>query len=751
MRKIAVMDTRTIVIGRVGENDAAQVVWPGLLSRWRGLYGEGTVQLAVRRALDKSPYPAVCTVDGDDVTWTVSAADTAQHGTGECELSYLVGDVVVKSQTWATLTLRSLTGEEPGEPPEPQKSWVDQVISAGATAEKAATAAATSASEAQDAAAHQPTIKNGTWWTWNADAGEYEDTGTAATGPAGKADISLGVSGAETGQIPQVKEIGEGGSPTAWKTGLIDLAFGDDGLLHITIDGAVIGSGVDVGTKPDTPIDLFDVSWSNYAITCGQNTNNYNAWAPHNLQYDDTRDAYIFLQCHCNRHLNATFTTWTLSRIYPDESWKVEDLGLPNVNKLGALWVEDGTWYVLTSGSNVGYKSSDGGETWTQFATNLTASIWGIYKCGDVYYMGSDAVSDTYYTSKNLVEWETHTFGFSAQYTSLMEASFCQFSGYTWAFLRTNDATLGHPVILKSLDGINWELVSDGLLHSYRSDVSCLTTRDYIVLADIDRDAGILYYSKFDGETVEVLNQWSVGEGGDDFHCPCLCSNGVDTIIIEYMLHSWTYTGSFSDVQQYNCENMMLVGKKDAAMLNFVAFTDINIPNDSAEEYIAENFDVYPANVELSYFKTIVMMSESGYNAALVYKTPEMFAAGFEEAASAALYNGNTLVALYNSEDPSRFGPDAVRAPTFYSALLTIHDKLYVYRYIEGALPAIQHRTVMKEVTYTPNTNNLQISGVLEATSNLGLTKQIPLFKGAGATNYQMRNHKKIEFIEAVT
>lgn len=124
MRKIAVMDTHTIVIGRVGENEAAQVVWPGLLSKWRGLYGEGTVQLAVRRPLDKSPYPAVCEVSGDDVTWTVSATDTAQHGTGECELSYLVGDTVAKSQTWAAMILRSLTGDEPGEPPEdPAKAW----------------------------------------------------------------------------------------------------------------------------------------------------------------------------------------------------------------------------------------------------------------------------------------------------------------------------------------------------------------------------------------------------------------------------------------------------------------------------------------------------------------------------------------------------------------------------------------------------------------------------------------------------
>lgn len=82
------------------------------------------MQLAVRRPLDKSPYPAVCEVSGDDVTWVVSAADTAQNGTGECELSYLVGDVVAKSQTWGTLILRSLTGDEPGEPPEdPAKAW----------------------------------------------------------------------------------------------------------------------------------------------------------------------------------------------------------------------------------------------------------------------------------------------------------------------------------------------------------------------------------------------------------------------------------------------------------------------------------------------------------------------------------------------------------------------------------------------------------------------------------------------------
>ena len=128
MRKIAVTDARTIVIGRAGENGAAQVVWPGLLAKWQGLYGEGTVQLAARRPGDKDPYPAVCQTDGYDITWVVSAADTGRAGIGDCELSYFVGDTVVKSMTWATMVLKSLTGDGTAEPPEePVKTWFTAV------------------------------------------------------------------------------------------------------------------------------------------------------------------------------------------------------------------------------------------------------------------------------------------------------------------------------------------------------------------------------------------------------------------------------------------------------------------------------------------------------------------------------------------------------------------------------------------------------------------------------------------------
>nr|DAQ96399.1 MAG TPA: nucleoid-associated protein [Caudoviricetes sp.] len=292
MRKIAVMDTRTIVIGRVGENEAAQVVWPGLLAKWRGLYGKGTVQLAVRRPLDKSPYPAVCEVSGDDVTWTVSAADTAQHGTGECELSYLVGDTVAKSQTWAAMILRSLTGDEPGEPAEdPAKAWFaaiqsqigdltdlttkakDNLVAAINEAAKSGSGGGGSVEMRVAGGYIQYSTDGETWENLIAVADLKGDTGPQGpkgdTGAAGQdgyspsasvtatddgaeititdktgttkatvrngkdaaTDISLGLTAATIGQTIKVKAVDTDGKPTAWEP--VDMAGGEKPITKI--------------------------------------------------------------------------------------------------------------------------------------------------------------------------------------------------------------------------------------------------------------------------------------------------------------------------------------------------------------------------------------------------------------------------------------------------------------------------------------------------------------------------------------
>lgn len=128
MRTITVTGNETIQIGRRGENQAVQIVWTNILENWRTMYGDGVVQLAVRRPKDTAPYPAACEVIGNDIMWTIQAADTAQIGEGECELSYIVGTALVKSQTWDTKIARSLTGAGTVEPPsEPAKTWFTEI------------------------------------------------------------------------------------------------------------------------------------------------------------------------------------------------------------------------------------------------------------------------------------------------------------------------------------------------------------------------------------------------------------------------------------------------------------------------------------------------------------------------------------------------------------------------------------------------------------------------------------------------
>ena len=481
----------------------------------------------------------------------------------------------------------------------------------------------------------------------------------------------------------------------------------------------------------------FAVNWSNYAITCGQNTNNYNAWAPNALQYDSKNDMFIFLQCHTTKHINGTLSSWTLSRIYPDEPWKVDDLGLPEVNALGALWVEDGAWYVIQRESTSMYKSSDMGATWEQLTTNISAPLWGIYKCNGVYYSGDDYTTDTYYTSTDLITWQPHNFGFSDSYSALMEASFCWYKNYVWAFLRTNDSDLGHPVILKSADGITWELASDSLLHSYRSIVGVVAYDDYIAIADIDRDNGMLYYSRFDGTTVEVLNQWKVESGGDDFHCPCLCTDNDKTVILAYMGHSWMMTGNFADTTQYYCENMMIVGSIGEGALHSVTFEDM--PFTKTSESVPELFDVYPTDYVLTYpnvYRVGTTDSTSGtYEAALVAKGVNTFAKNTYNS-NEYFYRGNKIVAFYNSENPSRLGTLTSMNSGESSAIVDIGGGIYSYSYNEGlTIPSLQKRTVEKELEFVPfNDSYPQVSGVLSATESLGLTKQIPVH--SGTTNY---------------
>ena len=157
MPKMTVRDHGIIRLGKQGENEVLQVIWRGIVPEWEEKYGAGEFQLAVRRNQDTAPYIANIELDGGDIVWTITSAETARVGDGECELTYTVGDSIAKSQIWTITVCESLTGQEPVDPPEPAKNWVDVVIKSSSDAKQSATE---SAESAKQAAASREAIEN---------------------------------------------------------------------------------------------------------------------------------------------------------------------------------------------------------------------------------------------------------------------------------------------------------------------------------------------------------------------------------------------------------------------------------------------------------------------------------------------------------------------------------------------------------------------------------------------------------------
>ena len=205
MPKMTVRDHGIIRLGKQGENEVLQVIWRGIVPEWEEKYGTGEFQLAVKRNQDTVPYIANIELDGGDIVWTITSTETARVGDGECELTYTVGDSIAKSQIWTITVCESLTGQEPVEPPDPEKNWVDVVIKSASDAKQSATESAESARQsaessvnakeyaekAENAVGHAPMIgENGNWFVWDFTKSEYVDTGKAASTPPINADTT---------------------------------------------------------------------------------------------------------------------------------------------------------------------------------------------------------------------------------------------------------------------------------------------------------------------------------------------------------------------------------------------------------------------------------------------------------------------------------------------------------------------------------------------------------------------------------
>lgn len=252
MRTVYAQKNKKIILGRQGEDKAVRVVWPGIVSDWSSLYGDGSFQLSVRRLGDENAYPVVVEVNGDDIRFTVTSAETAIAGNGKCELTYIANGTIAKSATWETVVLNSLTGQTPSEPPEePSRSWFtaiqgqignladlatsskDNLVAAineaaksggggsgGASVELDTTL--TQSGKAADAKAVGDALAEkqpkGDYLTQNElpDMTAYRTAEAQDVIDAGKQDTLI-QSGAAVGQIAKITAVDESGKPTAWE------------------------------------------------------------------------------------------------------------------------------------------------------------------------------------------------------------------------------------------------------------------------------------------------------------------------------------------------------------------------------------------------------------------------------------------------------------------------------------------------------------------------------------------------------
>lgn len=127
MRIIKPVDGRKICIGRQGENERTMVVFD--VAAWLEEYPTATISLFHRRSGDIEAYPcADVSVDNGELSWIVTAADTAKSGGGVALMYITQGDVIAKSVQYKTEVLHAETVGE--DIPDPLEEYAAKIMDA---------------------------------------------------------------------------------------------------------------------------------------------------------------------------------------------------------------------------------------------------------------------------------------------------------------------------------------------------------------------------------------------------------------------------------------------------------------------------------------------------------------------------------------------------------------------------------------------------------------------------------------------
>lgn len=113
-----------IKLGHTGENEAVRVAFS--LLPFKETFPDGVPALLARRKGDAAAYPVPLAVEEYTAYWTVTSADTEKAGFGQCELQWIVGNTLAKSDKFDLYVAKAL--EAGAEAPDaPSKAWFEAI------------------------------------------------------------------------------------------------------------------------------------------------------------------------------------------------------------------------------------------------------------------------------------------------------------------------------------------------------------------------------------------------------------------------------------------------------------------------------------------------------------------------------------------------------------------------------------------------------------------------------------------------
>lgn len=119
---------RRICIGKQGENLATRIDVD--VTPWKTEYPAGIISLFAVPPVGNG-YLAALEENGNTVRWLIRDTDTASIGNGKMELILKDADgTVIKSATAYTTCIPSISSDEPADPPEAIRPWVEQILDA---------------------------------------------------------------------------------------------------------------------------------------------------------------------------------------------------------------------------------------------------------------------------------------------------------------------------------------------------------------------------------------------------------------------------------------------------------------------------------------------------------------------------------------------------------------------------------------------------------------------------------------------